>query len=276
MKSVLVTGCSSGIGLVSAQELAKRGWDVHATVRNVEDADRLNSPNIKVHILDYAKPDTIHATFEEVHKLTNGKIFGLFHNGAYGQPGAVEDISTEVLREQFEANFFGWHELTNLVLPLMRAQGEGRIVYCSSILGWIPGPYRGAYNASKYAIEGLASTLRLELAATDIHVSLIEPGPIATRFSENALAKFLVNVDQENSVNKPAYERELRRLHRQRTNALSRFTLPPDAVYKKLEHALSAKKPKAHYPVTVPTHVMNAARRFLPQSLVDKIIIKGA
>ncbi|MDJ0614660.1 MAG: SDR family oxidoreductase [Rhizobiaceae bacterium] len=274
-KKILITGCSSGIGWKCAELLHRDGWEVHATCRGEGDLERLRNTGVSAYILDYTKPETIHETFGAVIQATGGRLDALFNNGAYGQPGAVEDLSTDVLRAQFEANFFGWHELTNLVLPIMRKQGYGRIVHCSSILGWIPAPYRGAYNASKYALEGLASTMRLELANTDIHVSLIEPGPIATRFSENALEQFLANVDWENSVNRPAYEGELKRLKKQSKNTLTKFTLPPEAVYAKLKHALDAKNPKAHYGVTVPTHFMNIVRRFLPQRLVDRIILGG-
>ena len=275
MRTILITGCSSGIGWKCAELLQRDGWGVHATARNEEDAQRLQTLGVSSHILDYTVTSSIHQTFTAVMEATGGRLDALFNNGAYGQPGAVEDLSTDVLRAQFEANFFGWHELTNLVVPVMRKQGHGRIVHCSSILGWIPAPYRGAYNASKYALEGLASTMRLELAGTDIHVSLIEPGPIATRFSENALDKFLENVDWETSVNRPAYDQELQRLKKQSKNTLTKFTLPPDAVFKKLDHALNAKRPKAHYGVTVPTHFMNVVRRILPQRLVDRIILGG-
>lgn len=275
MKSILITGCSSGIGWTCAQMLKADGWEVHATARTDDDLDRLREFGVNAHLLDYTQPETISSTFKAVIEQTGGTLDALFNNGAHGQPGAVEDLPTDVLREQFEANFFGWHELTRLVIPVMRQQGHGRIVHCSSILGFIPAPYRGAYNASKHALDGLASTLRLELANTGIHVSIIEPGPVATRFSENALEKFLVNIDWQNSVNLPAYEKELKRLKRQRSNTVSRYTVPPEAVYRKLEHALSAKRPKTHYPVTVPTHVMKIAKRLLPQRMIDRIILKG-
>jgi len=275
MRTILITGCSSGIGKVSAELLRQNGWDVHATARAVEDIEQLEEIGIHTYRLDYTETQSIDLAFSEVMDKTGGKLDALFNNGAYGQPGAVEDLSTDVLRNQFEANFFGWHTLTNLCVPVMRKQGHGRIVHCSSILGWIPAPYRGAYNASKYALEGLASTMRLELAGTDIHVSLIEPGPIKTRFSENALQKFLENIDWENSVNHGPYEKELRRLRKQSANTMNKFTLEPKAVYKKLDHALNATKPKAHYPVTIPTHFMNFAKRILPQTLLDRMIIRN-
>ncbi len=276
MKSILITGCSSGIGLECAKQLNLSGWDVYASARSDEDLRMLSEIGVNAYYLDYTDRQSIHDTFQAVIARTGGTLDALFNNGAYGQPGAVEDLETDVLRAQFEANFFGWHELTRLCVPIMRKQGHGRIVHCSSVLGWIPAPWRGAYTASKYALEGLASTMRMELADTPIHVSLIEPGPIATRFSDNALEKFLEHIDIENSACREAYEGELKRLKKQKSGTLGKFRLPPNAVYKKLEHALTAARPKAHYPVTVPTHIMNAARRFLPQQWVDKIIMRNA
>ncbi|MEM9332429.1 MAG: SDR family oxidoreductase [Pseudomonadota bacterium] len=274
MRSILITGCSSGIGKCCAEELQREGWDVHATVRNPEDIEALSNLSVHAYHLDYSDTETIHSTFDAVMQKTNNKLDALFNNGAYGQPGAVEDISTDVLRAQFEANFFGWHELTNLCVPVMRNQGHGRIVHCSSILGWVPSPWRGAYNASKFALEGLASTMRLELTGTNIHVSLIEPGPIRTRFLANGLEKFLQNIDRENSANHKVYEKELKRLNS--AGGVNRFRLEPISVYRKLDHALNAKSPKAHYPVTVPTHVSGFLRRVLPTKVFDKIILKGS
>ncbi len=276
MRSILITGCSSGIGKICAMKLKEAGWQVHATARNKQDIEMLENSGLSAYFLDYTDTRSVHETFNAVMKSTGGTLDALFNNGAYGQPGAVEDLSTDVLRAQFEANFFGWHELTNLCVPIMRKQGHGRIVHCSSVLGWVTAPWRGAYNASKFALEGLASTMRIELKGTGIHVSLIEPGPIKTRFSENALEKFLENIAWENSVNRTVYDSELKRLRKQKSNNVGKFTLPPEAVYEKLVHALNAKKPKAHYPVTVPTHFMNFARRFLPQSTVDNILKKNS
>ncbi|MGI9353251.1 MAG: SDR family oxidoreductase [Rhizobiaceae bacterium] len=274
MRSILVTGCSSGIGKYCADQLKREGWSVHATARTEVGLKMLVNKGLNAYHLDYSDQSSIHSAFNSVLNDTGGKLDALFNNGAFAQPGAVEDISTEILRAQFEANFFGWHELTNLCVPVMRKQGHGRIVHCSSILGLVPSPWRGAYNASKYALEGLASTMRLELAETGIHVSLIEPGPIKSRFSENALQKFLENVDRENSPHHKIYENELKRLGS--GGGVNRFRLEPDAVYKKLDHALNAKNPRAHYGVTVPTHFMNFVRRVLPQGLIDKIILSGS
>jgi len=274
MKNILITGCSTGIGKHCAIRLKQDGWNVFATAKKHEDIEMLEKLGLSAVQLDYTDSASIKACFEAVMEKSSGQIDALFNNGAYGQPGAVEDLTTDVLRAQFEANFFGWHELTNLVLPIMRKQGHGRIVHCSSILGWITSPWRGAYNASKFALEGLASTMRIELEGTDIHVSLIEPGPIESDFTKNALDKFLTNIDRDNSAHHKIYEKELKRLNS--SGGLNRFRLKPEAVYSKLNHALTSSRPKAHYGVTVPTHMMGLAKRLLPTRLVDKIILKGS
>jgi NAD(P)-dependent dehydrogenase (short-subunit alcohol dehydrogenase family) len=180
-RTVLITGCSSGIGLASARELKRRSWRVFATARKPEDIARLEEEEgVESFYLDYAEPNSIAEVAERVLEAAHGRLDALFNNGAYGQPGAVEDLTREVLRAQFEANVFGWHDLTRRIIPAMREQGAGRIVFCSSVLGLISAPYRGAYCASKFAVEALADALRLELAGTGLQVVLIEPGPIAT------------------------------------------------------------------------------------------------
>ncbi len=275
MRTIIITGCSSGIGWACARLLKDDGWNVHATVRTEEDREKLMDLGVHGHIMDYSDEASIKALVKAALEQSGGRIDALFNNGAYGQPGAVEDLSTQVLREQFEANFFGWHELTRLCLPVMRKQGHGRIVFCSSVLGFVTAPWRGAYNASKFAIEGLAGTLRLELSDTDIEVSIIQPGPVDTRFSETALDVFKRNIDIEGSVHHAVYKSELKRLSKGKSNATGRFTVPSEAIYKKLDHALNAKRPKAYYPVTVPTHIMGLAQRLLPKRLVDRIVLKG-
>jgi NAD(P)-dependent dehydrogenase (short-subunit alcohol dehydrogenase family) len=190
-RSVLITGCSSGIGLASAREMKSRGWRVFATARKPEDIARLkDEEGVDSLYLDYAEPDSIEKAVAQVLEATGGKLTALFNNGAYGQPGAVEDLRREVLHAQFEAGFFGWHDLTRRAIPVMRRQGEGRIVFCSSVLGLVSAPYRGAYCASKFAVEALADALRLELSATCIKIVLIEPGPIASRSLEHALEAY--------------------------------------------------------------------------------------
>jgi NAD(P)-dependent dehydrogenase (short-subunit alcohol dehydrogenase family) len=268
-KSILITGCSSGIGYTSALGLKARGWRVFATVRNTEDQKRLQALGLETLILDYRSSKSVQACAKAVGKATGGTLDALFNNGAYGQPGAVEDLSREVLEEQFAANFFGWHELTKACLPMMRKNGAGRIVQCSSVLGIVAMKWRGAYNATKFALEGLSDTLRLELRPHGIFVSTIEPGPIATRFVDNALKAFEKNITVEGSPYESAYAAQRARLGK---GGSGRFKLPPEAVLEKLVHALESPRPKAHYYVTIPTHIMGLARRVLPQGLMDRFV----
>lgn len=268
-KSILITGCSSGIGYACALGLKARGWRVFATVRNPDDQARLNALGLETLIMDYRSSASVKACAKTVGEATDGRLDALFNNGAYGQPGAVEDLSREVLEEQFAANFFGWHELTYLCLPMMRKNGGGRIVQCSSVLGIVAMKWRGAYNASKFAIEGLSDTMRLELRDSGIFVSTIEPGPIATRFVENALAAFERNIKVEGSAYEKSYAAQRARLGK---GGSGRFKLPPEAVLEKLVHALESPRPRAHYYVTLPTHAMGLARRLLPQGIMDKFV----
>lgn len=250
-----------------------RGWRVFATARKDEDIKRLEAKGLEVLYLDYAYPASVAACADEVGKRTSGKLDALFNNGAYGQPGAVEDLRRDVLEAQFAANVFGWHQLTGACLPLMRANGAGRIVHCSSLLGLVALKWRGAYNASKFAIEALADTMRLELRGSSIHVSLIEPGPIASRFTEHALEAFNRNIDQANSHYSEAYARQRARLGRGGAN---RFRLGPEAVLEKLIHAVESERPRARYFVTKPTTYMAIARRLLPQGVLDYVLDKAS
>ncbi|MDP9589069.1 UNVERIFIED_ORG: NAD(P)-dependent dehydrogenase (short-subunit alcohol dehydrogenase family) [Shinella zoogloeoides] len=268
--SIIVTGCSSGIGAYCARALKAEGWRVFATVRREEDRVGLVADGIEALLMDYTKPDTIAALTEEVLTRTGGRLDGLFNNGAYGQAGAVEDLSVEVLRAQFETNVFGWHDLTRRVIPVMRRQGHGRIVQCSSILGIVPYRWRGAYNASKFALEGLSLTLRMELAGSGIYVSLIEPGPIASRFTANALTQIEKNIDLENSVHADEYRRQLQRLRGESKPA--RGKLGPEAVHAVLRHALTARSPRPHYIVTTPARQGALLKKLLPASLFYRII----
>jgi NAD(P)-dependent dehydrogenase (short-subunit alcohol dehydrogenase family) len=268
-KSILITGCSSGIGHCCALGLKARGYTVFATVRTKTDATRLEAEGLNVVILDYAQSTSVQSCAAEVTKRTGGKLFALVNNGAYGQPGAVEDLSRSVLEAQFAANFFGWHELTTLCLPMLRENGEGRIVNVSSVLGIAAMKWRGAYNASKFALEGLTDTMRLELRGSGISVSTLEPGPIASKFVESSLKNFERNIDQSKSFYQADYEKQRQRLGKGGSN---RFKLPPQAVLEKLVHALESKHPRAHYYVTTPTYVMGLARRLLPQGLMDRFV----
>jgi NAD(P)-dependent dehydrogenase (short-subunit alcohol dehydrogenase family) len=272
-RTILITGCSSGIGYASAKMLKARGWRVFATARKDADIVRLEAEGFEVFRLDYTEPVTISECVAGVAERTQGKLFALFNNGAYGQPGALEDISRAALTAQFEANVFGWHELTRDCLKLMRANGQGRIVNNSSLLGLTVMKWRGAYCAAKFAVEALSDTLRLELKGTGIHVSLIEPGPISTRFIEHALEAFERNVDEGSSHYRAAYIRQRQRLNGGGTR---RFKLPPEAVALKLLHALESRKPKRRYYVTVPTYVAAWARRLLPPPVLDRFLDKAS
>lgn len=266
-ETVLITGCSTGIGYTTAVILKDRGYRVIASVRKQVDVTRLIDEGFECVRLDLADSASIRRAVEETAELTGGKIDALFNNGAFGQPGAVEDLSREVLREQFETNLFGTHELTNLIIPLMRKQGHGRILYNSSVLGLVAMTYRGAYNASKFALEGLADTLRLELKGTNIHIVLIEPGPILSDFRKNAYKLYKKNIDPEHSVHKETYRAMENRL--QKEGPAVPFTLPADAVAEKVVKALQSKRPKVRYYVTFPTYLFAFLKRILPWRWLD-------
>lgn len=272
-KSILITGCSSGIGLASARTMKERGWRVFATARTEDDLARLRDDlGVESLYLDYGKPGSIAAAADATLEATGGTLTALFNNGAYGQPGAVEDVPPQALRDQFEANVIGWHDLTRRVIPAMRARGEGRIVQCSSVLGLVSAPYRGAYCASKFAIEALSDALRMELVGSGIHVSLIEPGPIATRFVEHALEAYRRNIDLDNSPHRETYRARLAQMEQ---GGQTTFKLPPEAVVKKLVHALEAKRPRLRYYVTFPTYAAAFLRRILPTPALDVVAAKN-
>ncbi|WP_293720767.1 SDR family NAD(P)-dependent oxidoreductase [Stappia sp.] len=275
-RSVLITGCSSGIGEAAAHTLRGRDWRVFATARRDEDVARLQAMGFESLRLDYHDEASLVAGAREVLERTDGRLDALFNNGAFAIPGAIEDLPADALRDLFQANFFGWHTLTRAILPAMRAQGGGRIVQCSSILGFIGMPYRGAYNASKFALEGYSDTLRLELAGTGIHVSLIEPGPIATRFTENAMAKFHEVIGEEGLAVSPHRASYEARLARMAAGEPSPFKRPPRAVVRQLVHALEASRPRPRYRTTVPTRVMAVARRMLSTRMMDRVLARAA
>jgi len=267
--NIFLTGCSTGIGYFCAKKLHKKGYKVYATCRYEKDVKRLDSEGLCAYKLDLRSSSSIKKAVDWVVEQTNGKIDVLFNNGAYGQPGAIEDLTREVLKEQFETNVFGTQELTNMILPFMRKNGFGRVVYNSSVLGIISLAYRGAYNSSKYAIEGLCDTLRLELEGSGIDVILIEPGPIRSDFRKNALKKFRDNIDVKNSVHVKVYEKTLERL---KSEGDAPFTLGEDAVYDVLLKAITAKKPKIRYRVTFPTKLFWFLKRVVSSRVLDKIL----
>lgn len=273
-KTVLITGCSSGIGLCTAKGLKSRGYRVFPSARKPEDVERLREMGFDdALLLDLDDSTSIQTAVTELLSKTNGELFALFNNAAYGQAGAVEDLSRDALRACFETNLFGTHELTNLVIPVMRKQGYGRIIQNSSILGFICLPYRGAYNATKFALEALTDTLRMELRDTNISVSLIEPGPITSHFRKNAFAAYQRNIDKENSPHRTTYEAMEARLTKK--GPAVPFTLPPEAVLKKVVHALESNKPKIRYCVTFPTYLFAALKRLLPYRWLEKLLLKA-
>lgn len=271
-KTILITGCSSGIGYHVARGLDARGYRVFATARKITDVERLTQEGLESIQLDLNDSESIRSAVAEILNRTEGRLDAIFNNGAYGQPGAVEDLSRDTLRQQFETNVFGWLELTNLIIPVMRKQQYGRIIKNSSVLGLVSLPFRGAYNSSKYAIEGLTDTLRLELQGTGIYVSLIEPGPIESNFRKNALAAFEQNINAQKSVFRETYVRMIARLNK--TGPAAPFTLPATAVLDKVIHALESNNPKPRYYVTVPTYLFGYLRRFISTRWQDKILLR--
>jgi NAD(P)-dependent dehydrogenase (short-subunit alcohol dehydrogenase family) len=271
MRTVLITGSSSGIGLDAARGLSARGWRVLATCRKPEDCHRLKEEGIESIVLDLASEESISAAVAEVMNRTNGRLDAVFNNGAFAIPGAVEDLPRAALREIFETNLFGQIDLTNRIIPYMRAQGHGRIVMNSSVLGFAALPFRGAYNATKFALEGITDTLRLELHGSGIDVILIEPGPIATKIRRNSIPHFERWIDWQRSALRSVYEvKALPRLYAPKPRK-DRFELPPEAVTAVLIRALEARRPAARYRVTVPTRIMAALKRALPTSALDSL-----
>ena len=272
-KTVLITGCSSGIGYCVANGLKQRGYRVIATARRDESVEQLKDEGFESLQLDLSNSESIQQAFQQIMQLSNGKLYALFNNGAFGLPGAVEDLTRDNLKFQFETNVFGWLELTNLVIPVMRNQGYGRIIQNSSVLGFVAMPFRGAYNASKYAIEGLSDTLRLELKNTNIHISLIEPGPIISQFRANAVKALQQHIDIENSVHREKYLGVLERLNKK--GPAAPFTLPPEAVLKRVIYALESKRPKPRYYVTFPTYLFAFLKRFISHRQLDHLLAKA-
>ena len=273
-RTILITGCSSGIGAYCARALKRDGWRVFATARKPEDIAALKAEGIETFYLDYRESESIEALVGDVLKATGGTLDALFNNGGYAQPGAVEDLPMEALREQFETNFFGWHDLTRQIVPVMRKQGHGRIVHCSSILGLLPQKLRGAYNASKHAVEGLMLTMRMELWDSGIEVSLIEPGAIESKIAVTAAAYADKYIDVENSPHRKSYEKRLALLRSGGTKDPTK--LGPDAVYAVLKHALNSASPKPHYVVTRPAKVGVVLKRLLPSKLLYKLLAKSS
>jgi len=269
-RCILITGCSSGIGAHCAHALKQRGWRVFASARGAGDVARLRQQGLEAVQLDVDDEASIDKAFGEVLDATGGRLDAVFNNAGYGQPGAVEDLPRDALRAQFETNVFGLQAVTRRALPIMRQQGFGRIIMHSSLLGFVAMPYRGAYNATKFALEGLTDTLRQELSGTGIQVSLIQTGPVDSRFRENAEAMFHRWIARDASAHVETYKALA---HRLAGNGDTPFCLGPEAVEKKLVRALEARRPKARYHVTLPSHAFKIARWFLPAKSLDRLLM---
>lgn len=272
-QSILITGCSSGIGYDAAHGLAARGWRVFATCRAEADCERLRAEGLESFRLDYDDEQSIAAAVAEVAARTGGTLDALFNNGAFACPGAVEDLPRDALRAIFETNLFGYHDLTCRVIPMMRAQGRGRIVNCSSVLGLVGMKWRGAYVATKFAMEGLTDVLRIEMAGTGIDAILIEPGPITSKIRQNAAKHFDRWIKWQTSARAADYAPLVKRLHT--ASGPDRFELPASAVTAKLIHAVESQRPRARYYVTMPTYLMGTLRRVLPTRMLDWVIARG-
>lgn len=267
MNSVLITGCSSGIGLQTAIYLKMQGHRVFPTARRFQDVQMLKDLGFEAFLLDVTKKETIKDTLGNILQITDGTLDVVFNNAGFGQPGAVEDIRTDVLKEQFETNVFGLHEVTLQVLPIMQKQGYGKIIQHSSVLGLVSLQLRGAYNASKYAIEGLTDTLRLELDDTKIQVTLLNTGPVTSKFRENAIKNAVKNIDMENSRFKELYERNLKQ-----NKSKVPFNLEAVEVAKVVEKIIKAKKVRPRYYITKATYILGYLKRVLSTATLDKIL----
>jgi NAD(P)-dependent dehydrogenase (short-subunit alcohol dehydrogenase family) len=269
-RSILITGCSTGIGLAAARTLKSRGWRVIATARKPQDLDRLSrTEGLEAIACEMTDPASIAACASAALERTDGKLTALYNNAAYGLIGAMEDITPDQLRECFEVNVIAVHDLTRRIIPAMRAQGRGRIVMCSSVLGLVSGPYRGPYCATKFALEAMSDALRLELAPAGIHVSLLEPGPIESEFLATTLSTFKSSVDAEASPHRDYYAK---RMAQMQAGGDNRFKLGPEAVVAKLIQAIESPRPRARYKIGFPTKAAALLKRALPDRLMDQIL----
>jgi NAD(P)-dependent dehydrogenase (short-subunit alcohol dehydrogenase family) len=273
-KSILITGCSSGIGLDCATTLHAQGWRVFASCRQQKDCDKLAEMGLEAPRLDHSDTLSISKAIDYVTEQTGGTLDAVFNNGAFAVPGAIEDIPTDALRSIYETNVFGYHEVIRQVIPIMRAQGHGKILNCSSVLGFVTMPWRGAYNSTKFALEGLTDTLRIEMRDTNIDIILIEPGPIGTKIRENSIPHFERWIDWQNSPRKNQYETGLVKRLYQPKDGPDAFELPASAVTTVVVKALSSRRPKPRYYITIPTHFMGALKRILSTRALDWFIAR--
>ena len=270
-KSILITGCSSGIGYDAAHGMRDAGWRVFASCRKQADCDRMIGEGFESPLLDYNDTATLESGLAEVLAATGGTLNALFNNGGFGTPGAAEDLPREALRANFETNVFGVHDLTTRVIPVMRAQGHGRIVQHSSVLGLVAIRWRPAYNATKFALEGLTDTLRIEMADTNIKIVTMNTGPVTSKIREKSIPHFEKWIDWENSPRRDQYERGLRKRLYEDAGP-DAFELPASAVTAKLLKACTHPNPKPRYYVTTPTYLMGFLRRILTSRGLDRVL----
>ena len=270
--TVLITGCSSGIGLAAAMEMKTRGWSVWATARKPEDLEQLRGQGLHALELDMADPKSNEHAVHILREATGGSLKALVNNAGFGQPGALEDLSRDQMRQQFEVNVFGLQELTNRLLPDLTAEGDGRLVHVSSVVGRVALPFMGIYSASKFAVEAMADAQRVELDGTGVKVCLVEPGPIVTRFSVNAVDQGAEALLKVNSRFQDLYKQGLD--ERKNAGSTKPFALPPEAVAKKIAHALTSKRPRRRYKVTFPAYLGSVLSRAAPDALIDAILIR--
>ena len=275
-KSILITGCSSGIGYETAVYLSAKGWNVIATCRKLKDVKKISDLGIKCFQLDYSSEKSMDTALKKLLLETDGSLDAVFNNGAFALPGAIEDIPSEGMKEIFQTNFFGWHYLIRKIIPIMRKQGYGKILQCSSILGFITLSYRGPYNATKWALEGYTDTLRMELEGTGINVISIRPGPIKTLIRENSFNYFKKWVDWENSILDKHYKNVLIPKLKDDSDSLFNhlFELKGKDVAKVVFQSLESKKPRFNYNITIPTKLMAIFVRILPKKSLQKFLLK--
>lgn len=269
MKSILITGCSSGIGLVAAEKLHARGYQVFATARKPDDVAMLRGKGLEAITLDVTNPDSIRHALAAVLNKTGGTLDAIFNNAGIVVPGAVADLTTEMLQQQFNTNVYGPIELIRQVLPIMRQQGHGHIIQNSSIMGFFSMPFSGAYSASKHALEALTSSLYQELKPLNIFVSCINPGPVESKLRDHSREHYEKN-DFTNSIYAQTYKR-LETEYFKRSEGERSFLQQPDAVVKQLIKALESKHPRLHYYTSFSSHAICLLKNILPDALMAKI-----
>lgn len=269
MKSVLITGCSSGIGLVAAVTLHQRGYQVFASARKREDVITLQQKGLNALQLDVTDGGSIASALGNLLETTGGKLDAIFNNAGIVVPGAVADLTTSMLETQFKTNVYGPIELIRQVLPIMHRQGHGRIIQNSSIMGFFSMPFSGAYSASKHALEALTSALYQELKPFNIYVSCINPGPVESKLRDHSRESY-----EKNDFSKSLFTKTYQRLETeyfQRSEGERSLIQQPDAVVKQLIKALESKHPRLHYYTSFSSRTICILKNILPDSIMARI-----